>query len=455
MAQASLVKRLSARAGFEVYTSFNRNVYLLLLFTLGKGFQLSIGALTLNLYVHSLGYDIEFVGFFAATSALGSLLAAVPVGMLADRLGRKPLLLISGFGTPLTLVMTALSTTPLLLIASGILNGLLASAYWVTNLPILTESTTEEQRVGAMALNNFLLLGVGALGSLIGGGVPQIVALVLHQSAQDVVPLRFGILAAAIIVFLPAIPLVALQEPRPGSSLATGAPDDATGISPIAASTVATRASVRSPVHLETIAPPVEDQSGIAALFAKLLIPDILFTTGEGAVVGLLSLFFFLRFNLEPGPLGLFFTLAGLIGGATSLTAPRVVRRFGQLRMATLMQFLTVPVMLVIGFSPLLLLAALGEFARQILRGLFEPVYAAFAMGRVTERHRGTLSGFYSLTWSVGFSLGPITAGWLQQHAGLSSSFVIAAFFVGLSGLLLRIFFAGTQPMPPKEPPGR
>jgi MFS family permease len=446
MAQVSLVKRLSARVGFEVYTSFNRDVYLLLLFTLGKGFQLSITALTLNLYVHSLGYDLVFVGFFAATSALGSLIASVPVGMLADQLGRKPLLLISGFGTPLTLVMTALSTTPLLLIASGILNGLLASAYWVTNLPILTESTTEEQRVGAMALNNFLLLGVGALGALIGGGVPEIVALVRHQSAQDVVPLRFGILAAAIIVFIPAIPLVALHEPRAVSSPGTVALDA------ISAHPGATAAAGRSHAHLETVAAKSEGKGGMPALFAKLLIPDILFTTGEGAVVGLLSLFFLLRFSLEPGPLGLFFTLAGLIGGATSLTAPGVVRRFGQLRMATLMQFLTVPVMLVIGFSPLLLLAALGEFLRQILRGLFEPVYAAFAMGRVTERHRGTLSGFYSVTWSVGYSLGPITAGWLQQHVGLSSSFVIAASCVGLSGLLLRIFFAGTQP---KEPPGR
>jgi MFS family permease len=448
MAQVSLVKRLSARAGLEVYTSFTRDVYLLLLFTLGKGFQLSITALTLNLYVYSLGYDLVFVGFFAATSALGSLIASVPVGMLADRLGRKPLLLISGFGTPVTLVMTALSTTPLLLIGSGILNGLLASAYWVTNLPILTESTTEDQRVGAMALNNFLLLGVGALGALVGGGVPEIVSLVLHQSAQDVVPLRFGILAAAVIVFLPAIPLVALNEPHPGSLLASGPPD--TTSSPPGA----TAAADRSRSQLELGAAESERKESMPALFAKLLIPDILFTTGEGAVVGLLSLFFFLRFSLEPGPLGFFFTLAGLIGGATSLTAPRIVRRFGQLRMATLMQFLTVPVMLVIGFSPLLLVAALGEFVRQILRGLFEPVYAAFAMGRVTERHRGTLSGFYSVTWSVGFSLGPITAGWLQQHVGLSSSFVIAASCVGLSGLLLRIFFAGNRPTPPKEPPG-
>jgi MFS family permease len=78
---------------------------------------------------------------------------------------------------------------------------------------------------------------------------------------------------------------------------------------------------------------------------------------------------------------------------------------------------------------------------RQILRGLFEPVYAAFAMGRVSSRYLGTLSGFYSLTWGVGYSIGPITAGWLQQHVGLSSSFVIAAGCIGLSGIMLRLFF--------------
>ena len=405
-----------------MYGSFNRNIYILLLFTLGKGFQLSIGALTLNLYVHSLGYNLQFVGLFAATSALGALLAAVPVGILADHIGRKPLLLISGFTTPLTLIMTALSTAVLPLLISGLLNGLLASAYWVTYLPILTDSTTEEQRVAAMALNNFLLLGVGALGALIGGGVPQVVGLLLHQSPQDTVPLRWGIMAAALIVFLPSLPLISIQIPKAER---------------MAPSREADAARFKSG--------PEPRRGAIVALFVKLLLPDILFTTGEGAVVGLLSLFFFLRFALQPGPLGVLFTLVGLIGGASSLAAPRIVRNWGKLPMATTMQFLTIPALLLTGFSPFLVLAAAGEFMRQILRGLFEPVYAAFAMGRVSDRYRGTLSGFYSLTWSVGYSIGPITAGWLQQNVGLSSSFVIAAGCVGLSGALLRLFFGSQQ----------
>ena len=199
-----------------MYGSFNRNVYILLLFTLGKGFQLSIGALTLNLYVHSLGYNLEFVGIFAATSAIGALLAAVQVGNCGGQ--HRPQATPSHQwlhdatdpGHDRTQHHAAL---PLLI--SSILNGLVASAYWVTYLPILTDSTTEEKRVAAMALNNFLLLGVGVLGALIGGGVPQIIFRVfLHQSPQDVVPLRWGILVAALIVFLPALPLLSMHVPR-------------------------------------------------------------------------------------------------------------------------------------------------------------------------------------------------------------------------------------------------
>ena len=53
-----------------------RNVYLLLFFTLGKGFQLSISALTLNYYVHSLGYRPDFIGVFSAMPAVGALIGS-------------------------------------------------------------------------------------------------------------------------------------------------------------------------------------------------------------------------------------------------------------------------------------------------------------------------------------------------------------------------------------------
>src|SRR5947209_12065394 len=100
------------RSFLSSFLPLPRNVYLLLIFTTGKGFQLSISALTLNYYVHSLGYQPDFIGVFSAMPAIGALVSAVPVGMLADRMGRKPVLLLTAVLTPLFLAACALVTSP-------------------------------------------------------------------------------------------------------------------------------------------------------------------------------------------------------------------------------------------------------------------------------------------------------------------------------------------------------
>lgn len=396
-----------------------RNVYLLLIFTTGKGFQLSLSSLTLNYYVHSLGYRPDFIGIFSAMPALGALLAAVPTGMLADRIGRKPVLLFTASLTPLFLAVCGLVTSPFWLLFCAFMQGAVSTAYWVTNLPLLTENTTERQRVGVFALNSFLLLGVGALGNLLGGVIPEIIAGILHVSAASTLPLRWGVFTAALCTFVFGLPLWFLYEPKQakkGKQSTTVDKAEATAVS---------KSREHWPVWL----------------FLQLLLPDLFFTMGEGAVVALIQLFFILRFQLLPGPLGIIFTISGLVGGIFSLTAPLFVNRWSKLRIVTTVQYLSAPLMLLIGFAPTLPLAITGEYMRSFMRTLIEPVYAAFAMERVSDRQRGTLSGFYSVTWSVGFSTGPAIAGWLQTNVSLSTSFIFGACCLTLSASLLLLFF--------------
>jgi len=411
-----------------------RNVYILLTFTTGKGFQLSLSALTLNYYVHSLGYQPDFIGVFSAMPAIGALISAVPVGLLADRIGRKPVLLLSAILTPLFLAACGLVTSPFLLLACAFMQGVVSAAYWVTNLPLLTESTTERQRVGVFALNSFLLLGVGSLGSLLGGAIPEFMSSILHVSAASTIALRYGVFAAALFTFVFGLPLWFLQEPkRTGANKAT----DKTTQKVLEESVRNSGPLAEAVLHEKHERLPV-------ALFVKLLLPDLLFTMGEGAVVALMQLFFILRFNLLPGPLGIIFTISGLAGGAFSLTAPLFVKRWSKLRVVTTVQYLTAPLMILIGFAPTLPLAIAGEYTRSFMRTLIEPIYAAFAMEQVSDRHRATLSGFYSVTWSVGFSIGPAIGGWLQSNVNLSTSFIFGAICLAMSASLLLLFF-GTQ----------
>lgn len=400
----------------------NRNVYLLLLFTTGKGFQLTIALLNVNYYAHSLGYRPDFIGFLNAVTAIGALLGAVPTGLLADRIGRKPVLLVSAILTPLFLALIGLVTSAPLLLLFSLLQGMVSTAYWVTNIPLLIENTTEKQRVGVLALNSFLLLGVGSLGNLLGGAIPEFVGRVLHVSAASIVPLRFGVLVAALFTVVFGLPLWFLREKK------------------------------RQPVQLleetRTLSgrlKKVEQERLPVLLFLKLLLPDLLFTMGEGAVVGLIQLYFVLRFRLLPGPLGIIFTISGLAGGIFSLTAPLFVHRWSKLRIITTVQYLSAPLMILIGFSPTLPLAIAGEYTRSFMRTLIEPIYMAFAMENVSDRFRGRLSGFYSTTWSIGFSIGPSIAGWLQTNVNLSTSFLFGAGCLVLAPSLLLMFFGRRQ----------
>ncbi len=394
-----------------------RNVYLLLLFTTGKGFQLTIALLNISYYAHSLGYKPDFIGVLNAASAVGALIGAVPTGLLADRIGRRPVLLVSAVLAPLFLALTGLVTTAPLLLLFSFLQGTVATAYWVTNVPLLVENTTERQRVGVLAFNSFLLLGVGSLGNLLGGAIPEFVGGLLHVSAASTVPLRWGVLVAALITTIFGIPLLLLRE-TPRSRVQTPQEKHSK-------STEQLPAKERFPVFL----------------FVQLLLPDLIFMMGEGAVVGLIQLFFVLRFHLLPGPLGVIFTISGLAGGLFSLTAPLFVHRWSKLRIITLVQYLSAPLMILIGFAPTLPLAIAGEYTRSFMRILIDPIYTSFAMENVSDQYRGRLSGFYSTTWSIGFSIGPAIAGWLQTNVSLSTSFLFGAACLMIAPSLLLLFF--------------
>ncbi|MFL5625086.1 MAG: MFS transporter [Ktedonobacteraceae bacterium] len=408
------------------------NVYLLLFFTLGKGFQLTIATLNINYYAHSLGYRPDFIGLLSAMPALGSLVSSVPSGILADRIGRKPVLIGTAILTPLFLAAVGLITWAPLLLLFSLLQGIVSSAYWVTNLPLLTESTTERQRVGVLALNSFLLLGIGSLGNLLGGAIPEFVAGILHVSATSTVPLRWGVLSAALITLTFGLPLWFLHEPKHSANRAE---PKTTGV------------LTEKPADKKKEKLPVW-------LFTKLLVPDLLFTMGEGAVVALIQLYFILRFQLSPGVLGAIFTISGLAGGLFSLTAPLFVRRWGKLPIVTTVMYLSAPLMILTGYAPTLLLAVGGEYARSFMRTLIEPVYAAFVMEKVSDRHRATLSGFYGVTWSIGFSIGPSIAGWLQTNVSLSTAFLFGAGSLVLCATLLLVFFGRSRDKVPYSQSG-
>ncbi|MBM4042971.1 MAG: MFS transporter, partial [Planctomycetes bacterium] len=72
----------------------------------------------LPLYSRELGVSEFGLGFLFASYAIALLLAAVPLGLLSDRIGRKPLVLFGMFGTMVASVLYAYSGTYLELLGA-------------------------------------------------------------------------------------------------------------------------------------------------------------------------------------------------------------------------------------------------------------------------------------------------------------------------------------------------
>lgn len=388
---------------------FGRTADTLLGYTLVVGLRLSLGGLVLPLYLYSLGYQQFIIGVVTAAGAVTTLVFAVPLGLLADRVGRARLFVISAWLLPLPTLGTAFSTNLGVIIACQMVVNLIATVYWSTNAPLLVGSVSSEQRVRVFAMNSFFLTGIGTLGAALGGGISTLAGRVLGVSSSATVPLRIALIAVAVLALIGALPLSRLHT----------APEKA--------------ARERAWRFTRADIP----------LFGKLIVVDALMAFGAGAVIGFLPIFFKLRFGLESGALGLLFTVMGALSGVASLMAPLIARRLGDLRALLVAQIIIAPAILFIALAPVLPLALVFEAARNSLRGWLDPVYTPFAMTRVPSAQRGALGGLYNVTWATGFSLGPLASGWIQEHAGFAPAFTMSAVCYLVAAVCTFTFFRG------------
>src|SRR5512136_3502192 len=76
--------------------AFRPNARLYLTYGIISGIALGIFRLLFNFYILSLGFDEKLLGNLVTTTNITELIVALPMGYLADILGRKTSLVIAG-----------------------------------------------------------------------------------------------------------------------------------------------------------------------------------------------------------------------------------------------------------------------------------------------------------------------------------------------------------------------
>ncbi|MBN2547943.1 MAG: MFS transporter [Anaerolineales bacterium] len=389
---------------------FRPNARLYLLNVIITGAAMGVFRLLFNFYILSLGYDEALLGQLVTVNSLTALLSALPNGYLADLLGRKVSLLLSGSLTALSILAMVLWPGQAVFYIANVLFGVSQSLAGVTMSPFLMENSGPEERTYLFSFGSGLQMASASVGNWIGGYLPGWMAGWRGGLPTD--SLAYGASLGVIVLasFLALLPLVFLHTPRLERS----------------------ERSVFAPIRFAAEHP---------ATLGKLILPMLLTSIGAGLIMPFMNVFFRQVYHQPDPVIGTLFAWGSLAMGVGLLIAPPLADRMGKIRFVVITQALSIPFLALLGFAPWFWLSAAAYYIRVALMNMSGPVYQTFVMEHVDEDARATVASLVSMSWNFGWAFSPMISGWFQVRYGFAPPFLGTIILYILSIVLYWAFF--------------
>ena len=387
-----------------------RNAKLFLAMTAVSALGTSIFRLFLNLFVLARGNDEAFLGLFMSLVSLAALGLGLPMGVVADRLGRKRSLFLGSALSAVGMLIVVLSPMDWPLMVGAIAWGGGNAVYMATGPAFMAENARAEERATLFSTRHGVMMLVGFAGGLMGGPLPGLFGSVLGHPPESEAAYRGTLLVSTAIMMLSVIPLSMLRE--------RSEPDidrsEDLGV------------SVRSLLRKDVL---------------RLLLPQLIISLGAGLLIPYLNVFFKQRFAISDSLLGISFGISQLGMGLATTFAPIFADRWGKVRTIVASELASLPFLLTLGFVPVLPVAIGAFWLRATLMNMGGPLYTAFAMEQANEEERGKLGALLGVIWSIGRGIGPGISGVVQQRLGFTPLFLATGATYLVAAVLLRAFF--------------
>jgi MFS transporter, DHA1 family, tetracycline resistance protein len=357
----------------------------------------------LPLYAKSFQAAEWQIGLLLGCYSFMQFLASPVLGYISDRIGRKPVLLVSLIGSAIGYAVMASAASLTMLFIARIIAGICGASVG-TAAAYIADITPPENRSRRMGLIG-AAFGVGfVLGPAIGGILSQF---------WTKGPFWFG----AGLAFLNAI-AVLLILPEPEKHVK--------------------RSEAAIPAGTDVV-----DQTGRGGI-PILVVTYFVAIAGFAIVTMIYPQVLDRRFSLTPAQISLVFVFLGLVGAFIQGGAiGRMARRFGDYKLAAAGLLLMAISMVIMPFAhnmPLFLLFTFGlavgnSLAQPTLMAMASRLAASTAQGRVI----GTVQSAGSLGRVVGPSAGGFMLGWDRPRPDLAygnTPFVIGGIVMGIAFLI-------------------
>ncbi|KXK11388.1 MAG: major facilitator transporter [Chloroflexi bacterium OLB14] len=390
--------------------AFKPNARYYLLNVIITGAVMGIFRLIFNFYALSLGFDEALIGNLVTTSSFVALLAALPMGYLADLLGRKKSLLSSSALLALSILAMSIWQTEFSFYSMNVLSGLAQSLAGVTMSPFLMENSDEKERTYLFSFGQGLQMTMASVGSWLGGYLPTWIGNLKNIPATDSTAYGNTILFSGIFAIVAIVPLIFIKSPN------------------------ITKAN-------RIIFAPFEYANKQPKLLAQFILPMLLTSIGAGLIMPFMNVFF-RNVHHQPDPvIGTLFAWGSLAMGIGLLIAPPLAEKMGKIQLVVISQALSIPFLILLGFSPIFWVGAASYYIRLALMNMSSPVYQTFVMERVDPSARATIASLTSMAWNFGWAFSPTVSGWLQVNYGFAPAFVGTIVLYAISVFMYWRFF--------------
>ena len=389
---------------------FRSNARLYLLNVVITGAAMGVFRLLFNFYVLSLGYDEALLGQLVTVTSLTALLVALPMGYLADLLGRKASLLAAGALTSLSVLVMVLWPDTTIFYVANVVFGIAQSLAAVTMSPFLMENSGEEERTYLFSFGSGLQMASASVGNWIGGYLPTWVAMSRGVEATHSLAYGGSLLVISIAAGLALLPLLMLHTPQLERS----------------------ERSVFAPIQYAMDHP---------AMLGKLVSPMLITSLGAGLIMPFQNVFF-RQVHHQPDPvIGTLFAWGSLAMGLGLLVAPPLADRMGKIQLVVITQGLSIPFLILLGFAPWFWVSAAAYYVRVALMNMGGPVYQTFVMENVEPKARATVASLVTMSWNFGWAFSPTISGLLQVRYGFDPPFIGTITMYCVSIVLYWAFF--------------
>jgi MFS family permease len=365
-------------------------------------------------YLSRLGFSGVRIGAITTATLLGTAAATIAAGAVADRFGRRRLLILAAVVAAGTGFAFASSSAfiPILFIALiGTLNPSFSdvSMFLPIEQAILPETVDARDRTALFARYNLLAVLAAASGALF-AGVPSLLERWFGWDLTDAMRAMFVLYGLLALVNLAAYRAL---SPR----------------------IEANRVETHAPLHRSR-----NIVFGLSSLFA------IDAFAGGFIVQSMLALWMFERYGLSVDQAGLIFFVAGIFTAFSFLVAARVAERFGLINTMVFTHLPSNVLLILVALMPNLWLAVVMLLARQSLSQMDVPTRQSYVMAVVDPDERAAAASVTGVSRSLASSGSPVMAGALLGATSFGWPLIIAGTLKSAYDLLLLRQFRSVKP---------